>query len=583
MTVGADDKDGSSAALVRALRSKAAGLEDKLDDAEEKHNDTLKQLTALQGTVASLRSQLAAARELRNHVGSWQNSLSPTSPLYARNGGEAEQEQDISDEALQIKLFEQSAAFIKDGRQEVEEFAGKLSEAERLGQQKLLSVREELAEARAESLKDRGFSVALEEESRRAATLASECESQKEELASMRRELEVRIAPQDEGARVEASSLALEEQRSRVAILSSECESQQQQLTDLRRNLEARAEQQEEGVTEEKSRPAFEEERSRANELAIECESQRLQLASLQRDMEVARLEDGAAEKHQQGELQSARAEVEKLTKQFDDAKCHATEQLEKVAAHAEEYAEARRCVDSAEALVADLREQIIAERNKAQDFEQHLRDARSAHETELKRHMERLEREEESFRRQLEGFTVAHQAAESVVANERQAREEESTRARAAHGVLQANLDAAQSAHEALFGRYSAAVDELDGLKNEKKRVAEERDKLLHSLNEAERVRKELEDAEPPGPAQLSVSDVLISVAFEGIGSPLELRPWDTNLDNVVTSWLECVQRSRAMQPSLVRYLRHLEDTSETFPVRVVAKLVEVHEKFSM
>ncbi|CAE8643222.1 unnamed protein product, partial [Polarella glacialis] len=137
------------------------------------------------------------------------------------------------------------------------------------------------------------------------------------------------------------------------------------------------------------------------------------------------------------------------------------------------------------------------------------------------------------------------------------------------------------------LFTRYSDALEQLDSLKSEKQKVVLERDEISRTLDQerqqSEQVRKELEEAEPAGPAQLTVNDVLISVVFDDAAAPLEVKPWDTNFEDVVTNWLATVQRSDKLKPSLVRYLRHLEETSAAFPVRREAKLLEVHEEFAL
>jgi len=53
--------------------------------------------------------------------------------------------------------------------------------------------------------------------------------------------------------------------------------------------------------------------------------------------------------------------------------------------------------------------------------------------------------------------------------------------------------------------------------------------------------------------------------------------------MDDVVGKWLETTSRSAHLRTSLVRYLKHLEDTTEAFPVHVVGNLVEVHEEFGL
>lgn len=616
-----EDVDSKHTAVVKQLRSKAAALEDKLDEAEEERDDALRQLEGLQSQIVELRSELVEERKLQQ--------VEP-----AQHDG-----------ALQA------------ARQSAEELAQQLVQAEERHEVELHGLREELTEAQSQPRED---AAANEEGSARSAdferveALVSECESQQQHGCSLQRDLD---------AAREAGRTAAERHGSEFAAAEAEIERLAQQLDEAREIAGQAQPQPREGVSERSA------DLECAEALASECESQRQELASLQRDLEAARGEGSSAAESHGSELAAARAELERLAEQLHEAQSNAaqsmgaaqeedsraaeshgselavaraeierlTEQLQEAQSTAVQSIEAEHRLDlesleserqRAEALAtecvsvwqqaASLQVDLDAAREESRtaadnhaseisvarteigrlaeqlqelqkmaegaskEFEQQLRDAQSSHEAELRRREDQLAREEDSFRRQREAFNAAHQAAETVAANERNAREEDSARARAAHGVLQANLDAAQSAHEALFGRYSAAVDQLDGLKHEKKRVAEERDKLRMSLHESELLKKKLEDAEPPGPAQLSVSDVLISIAFEGIGSPLELRPWDTNLDDVVTSWLECVQRSRAMQPSLVRFLRHLEETSDVFPVRTAAKLVEVHEKFA-
>merc|ERR1711862_474361 len=144
----------------------------------------------------------------------------------------------------------------------------------------------------------------------------------------------------------------------------------------------------------------------------------------------------------------------------------------------------------------------------------------------------------------------------------------------------LQANLLTAQSAHEHLFARYAATVEENDTVKGELKRVAEEKEDLSKKLREEQQAKQDLADA---GPQQLSVSDVLISINFEGVPLALDVRPWDTNFDDVVKKWLAAANRSLKLQESIVKYLRHLENSATAFPLRVEAKLLEVHEQFAV
>lgn len=151
----------------------------------------------------------------------------------------------------------------------------------------------------------------------------------------------------------------------------------------------------------------------------------------------------------------------------------------------------------------------------------------------------------------------------------------------------LHMRLEAIQPIHENLCTRYSAAVEQIENLRGERDRVTLEKESLCTSLEEevaeAERLRRAREEAEPPGPTQLSVSDVLISVAFEGVKAPLELKPWDTNLEDVVTEWISAVQIKPHLKESILRYLKHLEESTCAFPVHAYAKLLEVHEQFAL
>lgn len=73
----------------------------------------------------------------------------------------------------------------------------------------------------------------------------------------------------------------------------------------------------------------------------------------------------------------------------------------------------------------------------------------------------------------------------------------------------------------------------------------------------------------------------MLISIAFDGVSQPLEMKPLDVNHGEVVEKWLADTQRSMKLKDSLTRYLRHLEETSSTFPVKIEAKLLDVSEEF--
>lgn len=162
---------------------------------------------------------------------------------------------------------------------------------------------------------------------------------------------------------------------------------------------------------------------------------------------------------------------------------------------------------------------------------------------------------------------------------------------------VLHANelrdeLDIVQPARDALAGKHSAEDGAVQRLRSDIAEIIREKESLSQKLEEQrqekERARREREqghdnEAQPSKRAPLSVSDVLISVAFEGVAVPLELKPWDTNLDAVVSEWIANVKIKPHLKDSILRYLKHLEDTTHAFPVHVCAKLLEVHEHFAI
>lgn len=99
----------------------------------------------------------------------------------------------------------------------------------------------------------------------------------------------------------------------------------------------------------------------------------------------------------------------------------------------------------------------------------------------------------------------------------------------------MQEQLAAYVGTHQELFARFQAAVEDLDSEKQLTKAMTLEREQLSHALAEererAAQARQELLE-KPQGPAQLAVSDVLISVSFKEAEQPLEVRPWDTDFE---------------------------------------------------
>merc|ERR1712070_1060740 len=64
----------------------------------------------------------------------------------------------------------------------------------------------------------------------------------------------------------------------------------------------------------------------------------------------------------------------------------------------------------------------------------------------------------------------------------------------------------------------------------------------------------------------QLSVSDVLISISFEGTNEPLMLKVWDTEIPEVVAKWLDANKKSKSLQKALARFVQEVEDGAEVF-----------------
>lgn len=336
----------------------------------------------------------------------------------------------------------------------------------------------------------------------------------------------------------------------------------------------------------------------RAKDLASELEAERIAHGNEQSELaEVSRTLD---EERYRMQTASSACEDEKQRAADLQKKLECLEQASTTSnGVAEELERERWRVASLEEEVATLRLQTdsyteLQDRHQALSDELHSeKQAKETHQDAAGRSQAELEKLQQAHGEEAERLTAecarlraelgAHADERGKAQGELELSTEAHTAERRRAEELQANLGTVQSAHEDLFARYAKAVEELDGLRSQHQSVSQERDGLRTSLAEAERLRKEQEEAEPPGPQQLSVSDVLISVSFEGVSSPLQLRPWDTNIDDVVSQWLTTAQRSRVMQASLVRYLRHLEDTATSFPVVQAARLVEVHEAFAL
>lgn len=152
----------------------------------------------------------------------------------------------------------------------------------------------------------------------------------------------------------------------------------------------------------------------------------------------------------------------------------------------------------------------------------------------------------------------------------------------------LQEMCDRVAPEHMDLCARYSEVREQIDQMRGERGRLANDSDQLRASI---ERAQGEVAEAlqqkaavESAPPTQLSVSNFLIRVDVEGAATPLMMRPWETRRDlpRVVDAWLESEGKAPHLQHCLVRYLRHLDDTAESFPLVVAVSLQHVHEEFS-
>merc|ERR1712136_313332 len=146
---------------------------------------------------------------------------------------------------------------------------------------------------------------------------------------------------------------------------------------------------------------------------------------------------------------------------------------------------------------------------------------------------------------------------------------------------TLREAADAQTVRHQEVSSRCEQVVDELNRLRTEHSVACSDGEEMRASLDmfkqeEAGRL------SQSTGPQPLSVSDVLITVVFEGVQAPVLVRPWDTNFDEVAREWLAENKKSAGLKDSLAAYLKHLEETSDAFPVRMETSLLEVHEKYS-
>jgi len=200
-----------------------------------------------------------------------------------------------------------------------------------------------------------------------------------------------------------------------------------------------------------------------------------------------------------------------------------------------------------------------------------------------------------QAFQHELGGFADQERACKADIVKLSARLEKSQTKQRKVNQQvegLQAKLDEVRPVQQELRRKLDDATAQLETLASEKEVAMARRGELKSQLQKAElevaeqihrgqqETAKALQEA---GPTQLSSADVLISVSFQGILEPLKLMPWDTDLEAVVREWLSTSHKSLTLQPSVVRYLTHLEQTATAYPVRVEASLLEVHQEFAL
>jgi len=400
-----------------------------------------------------------------------------------------------------------------------------------------------------------------------------------------------RATNKDDGQRAATAETEFMEEQRIYGELQSKCsqllpdrDAVLQQLEDVGR---ARAEEEQEASVlatrweaELRSRvaeaEAYHELRQRHREHAHARDTEQLRADSLATDLELMTQARGA---HEQGA-----AELRQKHEQLQSEQQHAQKRAQQLAG---EVQEERRLLQVDAALHCEfhashemlcresaiMREQVASiaeERVTAQTMQKSMTDRKQ----DLKTHAELLAAEVAASKDNYGNSQVELEQALKGHEELQQRKQE-----------LQSQLDVVKPEHADLFRHYSALVEQIDILKSENRAVTQERDGLQLTLTEgreeeerAQRAKEEL-PLQPPPP--LAVSDVLISVVFDGAAAPLELRPWDTDLEGVVEGWLTAENLAKEAQPSLVRYLRQLEENAEAFPVRKVANLVEIHEQF--
>lgn len=155
----------------------------------------------------------------------------------------------------------------------------------------------------------------------------------------------------------------------------------------------------------------------------------------------------------------------------------------------------------------------------------------------------------------------------------------------RRAADALQEKFNAVHPEHQDLFAQYSEIIEQIDAIKGEKRKLQSDSDSMAAFIalaqGEAAESLKQKEAVEAAPPSQIAVSDVLISVVFDDATSPLELRPWDTNFADVVSTWLAAEHKAPQLLDCLVKYLRDAENSAIAFPLHLRASLQKLYDDF--
>jgi len=406
------------------------------------------------------------------------------------------------------------------------------------------------------------FECLVETERGRAQALAEDLEAQKEMLESAQASLNELVFERDAGQK-QMESIASELDAERLARGGSDCDA----LRELQSKHDVLSSQ-------------HDTHQRRADELAEQlCAEQQARTA-----------EAGGVESLAQ-ELEAERVSREELQSERDESvRAHAGERRRSETLEQQQEVARGEAVRHKDVLANELAAEAQARAADGQAAAVHhnaLRDSEAAVVRNYQALTQELGTERKSNATAFEEQTLVHeqrlQWVEQHATNHQAFGAEQHRRGDELHG----ELTAVRQAHEAIFARYTSAVEDIDRLKLSQKELHSERAGLINSLEEVKRVEQEREAARaaepPPEPKQMKVDDVLISVSFTGVPTPLEMRPWDTNLEDVVREWLTATQRSESLRSSLVKYLRHLDDTADSFPLRVEASLLDVHEQFAV